>query len=120
MATFVKLHLCPETSRSICFFSGHHHRRRTTSSLCRGGFGSSIDRVSLKLCRAFRAEDGGDLKEKKNRNNSRKDEVKLKRENGFWGSIGSIMLGTFKLASKSDDEYRLALAKVEEVLSSVS
>lgn len=111
MATLVKLHLCPESFNNLGF-KGH---RRTTS--LRPSFGH--DGPSLKQCRAFRTEEGGDLKEKRYRN-LKTNEVKLRRENGFWSSVNSILLSTFKLASKSDDEYRLALAKVEEVLSSVS
>lgn len=112
MAALVKLHLCPESFNNLCF----RDPRRTTS-IRRGRFGH--DGASLKVCRAFRAEDGGDLKEKKCQN-LKKNEVKLESEKGFWSSINSIMLSTFKLATKSDDEHRLAVAKVEEVLSSVS
>ncbi|XP_028774037.1 probable chlorophyll(ide) b reductase NYC1, chloroplastic [Neltuma alba] len=112
MATLVKLRLAPESFNHLCF--SDHHRR--TSSLRPG---SCRDGLSLKPCKAFRTEDGGDLKEKRHRN-LKKHEVKLKRENGFWSSVNSMMLSTFKLGSKSEDEYRLAVAKVEEVLSSIA
>ena len=82
--------------------------------------------LPLKRCRAFRTEDGGDLKEKKVGNegkfrNLKKSEVNLKKGNEFWNSVKTIVLRTFKGTSNSDDdEHRRAMAKVEEVLSSVS
>ncbi|XP_054785597.1 probable chlorophyll(ide) b reductase NYC1, chloroplastic isoform X2 [Prosopis cineraria] len=111
MTTLVKLRLTPESFSNLCF---SNHRR--TSSLRRG---SCHDGASLRPCKAFRTEDGGDLKEKKRRN-LKKDVVKLKREYGFWSSVNFILSNTFKVGSKSDDEYRLAVAKVEEVLSSIA
>ncbi|KAI9085568.1 hypothetical protein K1719_032411 [Acacia pycnantha] len=75
------------------------------------------DRVSLKPCKAFRTEEGGDSKEKRHPN-LKKLEMKLKRENEFWSFASSIISSTFKVGSKLVDDYRLAMAKVEEVLSS--
>ncbi|CAL0332527.1 unnamed protein product [Lupinus luteus] len=113
MATVVKLHVFPE--------SFNQHRTRFLRSSFFGpstnsphrvlGFGHNCEGLSLKQCRAFRSEDGGDLKEKKIRT-LKKNEVNSKRESGFWNSLKCILLG-----SKSDDVYRLALVKVEEVLS---
>lgn len=118
MATVVKLHVVPE-----CL------NQQKTRSLRRGfgscpspgvlGFGHYCDRFSVKVCRAFRTEDGGDVKEKKFRN-LKKNEEKTKRESGFWSSLKSILLRNFMVGSKSDDEYRQAVAKVEGLLSSVS
>lgn len=119
MATVVKLHVFPE--------SLNQHKTR----LLRRGFGScpspgvlgfghkNYDQFSVKVCRAFRTEDGGDVKEKKFRN-LKKNEEKTKRESGFWSSLKSILLRNFMVGSKSDDEYRQAVVKVEGLLSSVS
>jgi len=73
----------------------------------------------VRECRAFRTEDGGDAKDKKSRN-LKKSEVISKRESGFWSSLQSILLRNFMVGSKSDDEYRQAVVKVEGLLSSVS
>lgn len=118
MATVVKLHVFPDS------FNQHRTRllRRgfgPSSSPGVLGFGHNCEGFSVKQCRAFRTEDGGDLKEKKFRN-LKKNEVNCKRESGFWNSLKSIMLRNFMLGSKSDDEYRQAVVKVEEVLSFVS
>lgn len=83
------------------------------------GFGHDCDRFSVRECRAFRTEDGGDAKEKKSRN-LKKSEVNSKRESGFWSSLQSILLRNFMVGSKTDDEYRQAVVKVESLLSSVS
>lgn len=112
MTTLVKLRLLPEGLNSLCL-----RDRRKTSSFRRGSYGGGG--VSVKSCRAFRTEEGGDLKGKKHQN-LKKSEVELKKENGFWSSVNSVIKSTFMVGSNSEDEYRLAMAKVEEVLSSVS
>lgn len=118
MATLVKLHLFPES------LSSHRTRllkREFGSCPSSGvvGFGHNSDRFSVRECRAFRTEDGGDAKDKKSRN-LKKSEVISKRESGFWSSLQSILLRNFMVGSKSDDEYRQAVVKVEGLLSSVS
>ena len=119
MATVVKIHVFPDS------FNSQHRtrllRRGYGASSSPGvlGFGHNCEVLSVKQCRAFRTEDGGDLKEKKIRN-LKKNEVKTKTEGGFWSSFKSIMLKNFLGGSKLDDEYRQAVVKVEEVLSSVS
>ncbi|OIW08907.1 hypothetical protein TanjilG_05883 [Lupinus angustifolius] len=116
MATVVKLHVFPE--------SFNQHRTRLLRSSFFGpstsspprvlGFGHNCEGLSVKQFRAFRSEDGGDLKEKKIRT-LKKNEVNSKRESGFWNSLKYILL-----RSKSDDVYRHALVKVEEVLSVIA
>ncbi|KAI9122488.1 hypothetical protein K1719_006328 [Acacia pycnantha] len=72
------------------------------------------DGISLKLCKAFRTEEGGYLKEKRHQN-LKKQEVKLKRENVFWSSASSIISNTFKVSSKSVNDYQLAMAKKQRL-----
>ncbi|XP_027357598.1 probable chlorophyll(ide) b reductase NYC1, chloroplastic isoform X2 [Abrus precatorius] len=118
MTTVVKLHVYPEIL--------NQHRTRLSrkgfgSCTSPGvlGFGHNCDGLYVKGCRAFRSEDGGDLKEKKFRN-LKKNEVKFKRESGFWTSLRSILWRNFMVGSKSDDEYRQAVVKVEVILSSIA
>jgi len=112
MATVVKLHVFPEGLNS-------HRRRLQGFGWCPSpgvvGFGHNCDRFSGRECRAFRTEDG----EKKSRT-LKKSEGISKRESGFWSSLQSILLRNFMVGSKSDDEYRQAVVKVEGLLSSVS
>lgn len=126
MATVVKLHVFPES-----FNNQQQHRLRRkgfgcSTSLGVFGFGHNnncdIGLFSVKKCRAFKTEEGGggDLKEKKFRTLKRNEVKELKRESGFWSSLRSILLRNFMVGSKSDDEYRHAVVRVEEVLSSVS
>lgn len=116
MATVVKFHVFPEIlnqNRSMRGFG-------CSSSSGVVGFRHNCDGVSLKKCRAFKNEyGGGDSKEKKLQP-LKKNEVNLKRESGFWSSFKSILLRNFMMGSKLDDEYRFAVVRVEEVLSSVS
>lgn len=116
-ATVVKLHLFPESlnQHRTKFFRKGFGSCNSPGVL---GFGHNCEGLSVKVCRAFRTEDGGDLKEKKFRN-LKKNEVKTQRENGFWSSLKSILLRNFMVGSKSDDEYRQAVVKVEGLLSAV-
>ncbi|KAI9100191.1 hypothetical protein K1719_024409 [Acacia pycnantha] len=91
--------ITPESLNNLCFSD---HRKMLSLRW---------DGVSLKPSKAFRSEEGGDLKEKRYQN-LKKHEVKLKRENGFWSFASSIISSTFKVGSKSVDDYRLALVKV--------
>ncbi|MED6113552.1 putative chlorophyll(ide) b reductase nyc1, chloroplastic [Stylosanthes scabra] len=122
MATVVKIHVFPEG------FSNQHRTRfhrsssyGSSSSLGVLRFGHNCEGVYVRQqCRAFRTEDGGDLKDKKIRNLKKNDELKVKRVGGFWSSLRAILLRNFMIGSKSDDEYRQAVVKVEEVLSSIA
>lgn len=127
MATVVKLHVYPKSFDPLCFKD--HHRRRSLRLGFRWSSSRRIlgghDGFSLKQCRAFQTEEAGDLEEKQLESegklrNLKKNEANLNRENGFWGSVKSLMLRAFNAGSKSDDEYRRAVAKVEKVLHSVS
>ena len=136
----MKFHVCSESCfNHLCFTDQHRHGTRSLrqgfrwssspGNLGLGVGGHRCDGLSLKQCKAFKTEDGGEeLNEKKveseeNFGNSKKSEVKLERENEFWNSVKSIVLRTLKLGSKfadNDDEHLRAVAKVEEVLSAVS
>lgn len=111
--TIVKLHVFPE-----CNLNQHKLRKGFGSNSSSGvfGFGHNFDGLSLKKCRAFKSEDGGDKKLR----NLKKNEVKLERKNGFWSSFKNVLLGNSMMGSKLDDEYRLAVVRVDEVLSKVS
>ncbi|WJX30063.1 putative chlorophyll(ide) b reductase nyc1, chloroplastic, variant 2 [Trifolium repens] len=116
MATIVKLQVFPEIN-----LNHHKLRRGFGSSNSSGvfGFGHNFNGLSLKKCRAFKSEDSGDFKDKKIRN-LKKNEVKIHRENGFWNSFRSVLLGNFMVGSKLDDEYRQAVVRVDEVLSKIA
>ncbi|GAU37208.1 hypothetical protein TSUD_144410 [Trifolium subterraneum] len=116
MATIVKLQVFPEIN-----LNHHKLRRGFGSSNSSGvfGFGHNFNGLSLKKCRAFKSEDSGDFKEKKIRT-LKKNELKFQRENGFWSSFRSVLLGNFMVGSKLDDEYRQAVVRVDEVLSKIA
>ncbi|XP_028806587.1 probable chlorophyll(ide) b reductase NYC1, chloroplastic isoform X2 [Neltuma alba] len=124
MATVVRLRVCPESFDYLCF-RGHHSRRSLRRGFCwsssRMILGGGHDGLRLNRCWALKSENGGHLEEKRSESEG-EDQilVNLNREKGFWVSMKSIMLKTFKANPKSDDEYRQAVAKVEEVLSSVA
>lgn len=112
MATVIKFHFFPESlnqNRSMRCFG------------CSSSSGVVGFRHATLKCRAFKNEyGGGDSKEKKLQT-LKKNEVKIKRENGFWSSLKSILLRNFLMGSKlDDDEYRFACVRVEEVLSSIA
>ncbi|KAK7314470.1 hypothetical protein VNO77_32995 [Canavalia gladiata] len=119
MATVVKLQVFPESlnqNRTRLFKRGNFGPYTSPGVL---GFGHNCDGFSVKVCKAFRTEDGGDPKEKKIQN-LKKGEEKPIRESGFWSSLQSILLRNFMVGSKLDDEYRQAVVKVEGLLSSIA
>lgn len=112
------------TVAKIQFFSDCLNQQRLRKGFCSYtssgvlGFGHNFD--GLKKCRAFKNEDGGEVKEKKIRNLKKNYEVKVQRESGFWNSFRSVLLGNLMVGSKLDDEYRQAVVRVDEVLSKVN
>ncbi|XP_057447135.1 probable chlorophyll(ide) b reductase NYC1, chloroplastic isoform X2 [Lotus japonicus] len=118
MATVVKLHVFPE---SFNIHGKRLLRRGFGSSSSPGvlGLGHNFDGFSVKQCRAFKSEESEGLKEKKIRT-LKKNEVKIRRESGFWSSLNSVLLRNFMGGSKSEDEFHQAMVKVEEVLSSIA
>lgn len=115
--TIVRLQVFPE-----CNLNKHKLRNGFGSSNSSSGvfgFGQNFGGLCLKKCRAFKSEDGGDVKEKKLRN-LKKNEVKAQRENGFWSNFRNVLLGNFMMGSKLDDEYRQAVVRVDEVLSKIA
>ncbi|XP_058763262.1 probable chlorophyll(ide) b reductase NYC1, chloroplastic [Vicia villosa] len=112
--TIVKLHVFPE-----CNLNQHKLRKGFGSNSSSGvfGFGHNFDGLSLKKCRAFKGEDGGDRKFR----NLKKNEVKVERKNGFWSSFRNVLLGKSMRSYKlDDDEYRQAVVRVDEVLSKIA
>ena len=112
MATVVSLHVPAESFNCIKV----NDKKKL---LRRGLYWSSTRRIlggrKRFSLRVLKAEDEEQLGKKKLESEEDQSIVKLNRENGFWISMKSIIL-----SRKSDDEYRQAVAKVEEVLSSVS
>ncbi|KAM5547749.1 putative chlorophyll(ide) b reductase NYC1, chloroplastic [Rosa sericea] len=105
MAMVARFHVCPQSldrfhfqSPAVVFGSG---LRRSGSG--RNGL------YSKQYCRSFRAEDSKE-----------EGEVKLKKGSGVWKSLGSTLLGGVGLRSRHSEEYKKAVAKVEEVCSSAA
>ncbi|KAK9947687.1 hypothetical protein M0R45_003300 [Rubus argutus] len=111
MAMVARLHICPQ---GLDHFSYHHRTGPTVvfgSGLRRSGSGRN-GFYSKQYCRSFRGEEGGgDLKE---------GEGKLNKGGGIWKSLSSTLLGGVGLRSRQSDEYKKAVAKVEEVCSSAA
>lgn len=74
--------------------------------------------MCVKRLRSVRSEDGGRVEEKE-REIVEGNEVELKKQLGFWGSLKSVVLGVNKFGAQSQDDYRNSLSKVEEVFSSI-
>ncbi|KAE8736102.1 putative chlorophyll(ide) b reductase NYC1 [Hibiscus syriacus] len=79
----------------------------------------------VQKCRLFRGEDGGKVEEKEMESERKlgilmENEVKLQKRDGFWKSLKYAVFGVSKFDSKSQDEYENAVAKVDEVFSSIA
>ena len=126
MAAVTKLHLCTfQKVQQFCF------KEQQRNWLKRGGcvrlpvitrnrYGAYVQK-----CRSFRGEDGGKVEEKemeseRNYGILMENEVNLEKGDGFWKSLKSSVFGVSKFGSQSQDEYEKAVAKVDEVFSSVS
>lgn len=123
MAMVARLHVCPQSLEPFNFKDYHRTGptviigsgfRRSGSVLPTGRNG-----FCLKQCRSFRGEDGRDAVEEKEAESAEK-RGNLKKGSGIWKSLSSTVLGGFGLRSRNSDEYRKAVAKLEEVCSSVS
>ncbi|PRQ46555.1 putative chlorophyll(ide) b reductase [Rosa chinensis] len=105
MAMVARFHVCPQ---SLDHFNFHSPAVVFGSGLRRSGSGRN-GLYSKQYCRSFRAEDSKE-----------EGEVKLKKGSGVWKSLGSTLLGGVGLRSRHSDEYKKAVAKVEEVCSSAA
>lgn len=127
MATVTRLHIFPQRLEHLSF-KDHGRTGQPVvlgPGLCQTGLGRrrGRDGLCLKQCRSFRTGEGGGAEEKEVESarkcgNLKETEAKLQRVSGFWSSLKTTILGSFSLAH--GDEYSNALAKVEEVFSSVS
>lgn len=130
MAKVVKLHICPQGLDTSNFKD--HFRTRPTVLLGPGYRRSGAGPLTghhgfyLKQCRSFRSENEGELEEKEietaRKCGEMKEirEVKFNKGSGFWSSLKSSLLGGLGFGSRRDDEYKMAILKLEEVFSSVS
>lgn len=131
MAAATRLHICPH---GLDRFNFKDHLLTSPRILLGPGFGGSVLTVTsrngfrLRKCRAYRwGEEGGDSEEKKEIESTRKcgkveESENSKKGSGFWSSLKYAVMVGFGLGSSStnDDQYKKAVAKLEEVFSSVS
>ena len=125
MTTLTKLYVCPQSFDGPSTRDGH-----LIGALGRGvhrfGVGVSTSRsgLSLRKCRSFRGEDGGDYEkeDRKGRSggDSRLKKVSTKKETQFWKFLRSGVLGKVNLLLGSDFERGKLMANMEALFSSVS
>ncbi|KAF4354478.1 hypothetical protein G4B88_019947 [Cannabis sativa] len=124
-----RLHICPH-GLNLDLFNSKAHFRTGPTILIGPGFSGSVRPVrsgfGLKKCRANRNEsdDGGDAEEKE-RESARKcgkvkENVKLSKGSGFWSCLKYAVTAGFGSGSRNNDEYGKAVAKCEEVFSSIA
>lgn len=126
MAAVTKLHFCTFHKDQLFYFKGQ--QRNWLKRGCGARFPvitRNRYRVYVQKCRSFRGEDGGEVEEKEMESERKygvlmENELKLEKEDGFWKSLKSAVFGVSKFGSKSRDEHEKAVAKVDEVFSSVS
>ncbi|XP_022730830.1 probable chlorophyll(ide) b reductase NYC1, chloroplastic isoform X2 [Durio zibethinus] len=126
MAAVTKVHLCTfQKDQQFCF---KEQQRNWLKQGCfvrlpvitRNRYG-----VYVQKCRSFKGEDGEEVKEKEMERERKygvlmENEVKLEKGDGFWKSLKSTVFGVSKFGSQSQDEYEKAVAKVDEVFSSIA
>ncbi|EOY30786.1 NAD(P)-binding Rossmann-fold superfamily protein isoform 2 [Theobroma cacao] len=126
MAAVTKLHLCTfQKDQHFCF---EEQQRNWLKGGCFVRFPvitRNRNGVYVQRCRSFRGEDGGEVEEKEMESEGKygdvkENKVKLEQGDGFWKSFRSSVFGVSKFGSQSQDEYEKAVAKVEEVFSSIA
>ncbi|MFQ6638386.1 hypothetical protein Gotur_015467 [Gossypium turneri] len=122
MAAVTELHLCTfQKEQHFCF----KEQKRSWFKVKRGCFvGLSVltrnrRGAYVQKCRSFRGGDGGEVEEK-DMESERKLGIWTEKGDGFWKSLRSAVFGVSKFGSQSQDEYEKAVAKVEEVFSSIA
>ncbi|XVF49191.1 hypothetical protein PTKIN_Ptkin03bG0248700 [Pterospermum kingtungense] len=126
MAAVTKLHLCTfHKDQLFCFKGQHRNWLKGGCSVRLPVVGRNRYRVYVQKCRSFKEEDGGEVEEEVMESERKfgilmENEVKLEKEDGFWKSLKSAVFGVNKFGSKSRDEYEKAVAKVDEVFSSIA
>lgn len=125
MAMVARLHVCPQSLEHFNF----KDRRGTGPELIIGsGFRRSggllragRNGFSLKPCRSFRGEDNGEGAEEGEEESARKrGNLKKGGGTGILKSLKSSVLGGFGVGLRDGEEYKNAVAKLEEVCQSVS
>ncbi|XP_012443393.1 probable chlorophyll(ide) b reductase NYC1, chloroplastic [Gossypium raimondii] len=122
MAAVTKLHLCTfQKDQHFCF----KEQKRSWFKVKRGCFvGLPVltrnrRGAYVQKCRSFRGGDGGEVEEK-DMESERKLGIWTEKGDGFWKCLKSAVFGVSKFGSQSQDEYEKAVAKVEEVFSSIA
>ncbi|PPR97130.1 hypothetical protein GOBAR_AA23527 [Gossypium barbadense] len=122
MAAVTKLHLCTfQKDQHFCF----KEQKRSWFKVKRGCFvGLPVltrnrRGAYVQKCRSFRGGDGGEVEDKE-MESERKLGIWTEKGDGFWKSLKSAVFGVSKFGSQSQDEYEKAVAKVEEVFSSIA
>ncbi|KAJ4822597.1 putative chlorophyll(ide) b reductase nyc1, chloroplastic [Turnera subulata] len=119
--TITKLQVYPQ---GLDHFSFNEYKRRGLvgrGGFLRSGFGESSKvgygglRLRLRQCRSSKSEDEGEVEVKET-----EKERKLKKRDGFWRILKDGFSGVGKSGSLSQEENRKAVAKLEELFSSVA
>lgn len=126
-AALTRLHIYPQAIDHFSFGEQLRNGLPRQGFLWSGSGGLHRDRHGLYVhrCRSFRSDDEGEVGEKKNISEKKckvvkESEDKLKEGDGFWSTLKHAVSGFGRLDSQSNEEHTKAVAKLEEVLSSVS
>ncbi|OAY53758.1 probable chlorophyll(ide) b reductase NYC1, chloroplastic isoform X1 [Manihot esculenta] len=126
-AALTRLHIYPQAIDHFSFGEQLRNGLPRQGFLWSGSGGLHRDRHGLYVhrCRSFRSDDGGEVGEKKNISEKKckvvkESEDKLKEGDGFWSTLKHAVSGFGRLDSQSNEEHTKAVAKLEEVLSSIA
>ncbi|XP_021276413.1 probable chlorophyll(ide) b reductase NYC1, chloroplastic [Herrania umbratica] len=126
MAAVTKLHLCTfQKDQHFCFKEQQRNWLQGGCFVRLPVITRNRNGVYVQRCRSFRGEDGREVEEKEMESEGKygdvkENRVKLEKGDGFWKSLRSSVFGVSKFGSQSQDEYEKAVAKVEEVFSSIA
>ncbi|KAJ8749837.1 hypothetical protein K2173_013240 [Erythroxylum novogranatense] len=125
-ATVIKLHIHPQ---SINQFRLCENRRTRVFSQGFGGSGFELHkgrcRLCVRHCRSFRSEDKEQVEEEdkeraRKRGILRRNELELRKGNGVWSHLKDAVSALSRFGAQSDVENSKAMAKLEEISSSMA
>ncbi|KDP33676.1 hypothetical protein JCGZ_07247 [Jatropha curcas] len=121
-----KFHIFPQ---NVDHFSFSEQQR---NGLLRPGFlWSGFDGVHrgnyglcMHKCRSFRSDNRAEVEDQKKKKSKRKmvkqNEVELKKSSGFWSILKDAVSTFGRSDTQSNEEYKTAIAKLEEIFSSIA
>ncbi|XP_043807576.1 probable chlorophyll(ide) b reductase NYC1, chloroplastic isoform X2 [Manihot esculenta] len=125
MAAITKLHIYPQGIEHFSFGEQSRNGLLRQGFLWSGGVHRGRHGLCVQRCRSFKSDDGGEVEQKQHKSEKScgtvmENENNLNKRDGFLSTSKDAVSGYGRSDSESSDKYTKAVAKLEEVLSSIA